>query len=60
MWNGVSRTRIQTVQEGLETKWEGSVTILSLAAKLPKKVILPPKKFCVPLAICELFSRLFF
>ena len=30
---------IQTVQEGLETKWEGSVTILSLQAKLPKKII---------------------
>ena len=30
---------IQTVQEGLKTKWEGSVTILSLVAKLPKKVI---------------------
>ena len=33
---------IQTVQEGLETKWARSVTILSLVAKLPKKVI--PKK----------------
>ena len=30
---------IQTVQEGSKTKWEGSVTILSLVAKFPKKVI---------------------
>ena len=40
-----------TVQEGLETKWEGSVTILSLVAKLSKKVI-PPKNFADRLS-CE-------
>ena len=33
---------ILTVQEGLETKWEGSVSILSLVAKLSKKVIPSP------------------
>ena len=37
----------ETAQKGLETKWEGLVTILSLVSNLPKKVI-PQKSFGRP------------
>ena len=41
------RRSAETAQKGLETKWEGLVTILSLVSNLPKKVI-PQKSFGRP------------